>query len=688
MSLPPEPLSAELMPPATGPARTRLRARLSGLGLASKLMGIGGLCLVLALASVGLTLWVTWQLEGGAAAVNEAGRMRMQSYRLALRLQTPAQPAGQAELNQQVERQLQDFDASLSLLRDGDPARPLAVPWDQSTRAHFDLVQRRWQPLRELARQQAQQQTRQQTDRQGPGPALGLQVDDFVHEVDNFVSAIELHLAQWTTLLRTLQLVMMSLALLSALVLLYVGHVLVLDPVRRLQRSLGRIEQGDFGTRVQVASHDELGALAEGFNRMAERLQDLYSGLEGKVREKTARLQLEQQRLRTLYETATFVAQADTLQTLAQGFSRQLRSIAGADAVAIRWSDEATQRYVLLASDCLPKVMVEEEHCVLTGDCLCGASSERALAQPLKVVPILDAARQAPPDGASQRVQQHCERAGFRTLVTVSLTWHQRVLGEIELFYRHDTALSAEERSLFEALTSHLAGAMENLRSAALARESAVADERQMLARELHDSIAQSLAFLKIQMQLLRSAMSDARPAAVEATLDELDAGIRESYSDVRELLLHFRTNTHAEDVEPALRETLSKFELQAGIRPSLAIHGEGLPIAPDVQVQVLHIVQEALSNIRKHAHARQVELRVDTHPQWQVTIRDDGLGFDARGGPPDDTHVGLRIMRERAERIGAQLSLESGPQGTCVTLRLPQHPPPTAAPTSEATAP
>ena len=663
--------------PATGPSHRRpddrpgttghgLRARLSGLGLASKLMGIGGLFLVLALASVGLTLWVTWQLEGGAAAVNEAGRMRMQSYRLALQLQTAAEAPHNAGLREEVERQLQDFDASLALLRDGDPSRPLAVPWDETTRRNFALLQQRWQPLREQALRRA--------DRAGQTP--GLQVDDFVHEVDRLVSAIEQHLAQWTTLLRTLQLLMMTLALLSALVLLYVGHVLVLDPVRRLQQGLGRIEQGDFGTRVEVASQDELGALAEGFNRMAGRLQDLYTGLEGKVRDKTARLQQEQQRLRTLYETATFVAQADTLQSLAQGFSRQLRHIAGADAVAIRWSDEATQRYVLLASDCLPKVMVEEEHCVLTGDCLCGALPGQAVAQQLKVIPIVDAGRPAPAEGGPRRVQQHCERAGFRTLVTVSLTWHQRVLGEIELFYRHDAMLDPEERSLFEALASHLAGAMENLRSAALARESAVAGERQMLARELHDSIAQSLAFLKIQMQLLRSALHDARPAAIEAALDELDAGIRESYSDVRELLLHFRTSTHAEDLEPALRETLSKFELQAGIRPGLSIHGAGLPIAPDTQVQVLHIVQEALSNIRKHAQARQVEVRVDTHPQWQVTIRDDGRGFDALGGPPDDTHVGLRIMRERAERIGASLGLESGPGGTCVTLRLPPAPP------------
>jgi two-component system, NarL family, nitrate/nitrite sensor histidine kinase NarX len=86
-----------------------------------------------------------------------------------------------------------------------------------------------------------------------------------------------------------------------------------------------------------------------------------------------------------------------------------------------------------------------------------------------------------------------------------------------------------------------------------------------------------------------------------------------ESYSDVRELLLHFRTRTNTEDIEPALATTLRKFEHQSGVKAVLKMHGHGLPLAPDVQIQLLHIVQEALSTVRKHARATQVWLEV-----WQ----------------------------------------------------------------------
>ena len=101
---------------------------------------------------------------------------------------------------------------------------------------------------------------------------------------------------------------------------------------------------------------------------------------------------------------------------------------------------------------------------------------------------------------------------------------------------------------------------------------------------------------------------------------------------------------------------------------------GEGLPLAADVQIQVLHIVQEALSNVRKHADARHVELRVQRHPQWRFEVSDDGLGFDPAAVPPDSLHVGLGIMRERAERIGATLRVQSRADGggTLVSVELP----------------
>jgi two-component system nitrate/nitrite sensor histidine kinase NarX len=151
---------------------------------------------------------------------------------------------------------------------------------------------------------------------------------------------------------------------------------------------------------------------------------------------------------------------------------------------------------------------------------------------------------------------------------------------------------------------------------------------------------------------------------------------VRESYGDVRELLVHFRTRAQAEDIEPALQTTLRKFEHQSGLKATMQTEGHGLPLAPDLQTQVLHIVQEALSNVRKHARASRVWLTVAQQPQWRFEVRDDGVGFIAEGGNDDENHVGLRIMAERAEKIGGTIDVVSTPgRGTSIILTLPPQP-------------
>jgi two-component system nitrate/nitrite sensor histidine kinase NarX len=221
---------------------------------------------------------------------------------------------------------------------------------------------------------------------------------------------------------------------------------------------------------------------------------------------------------------------------------------------------------------------------------------------------------------------------------------------------------------------------MESLRAAALDKEAAVAQERTLLAQELHDSIAQSLAFLKIQVGLLRQAMKRHDEAALQRSANELETGVRECYGDVRELLLHFRTRTSEEDIATALRSTLQKFEHQSGLQTELRMNGHGVPLPADVQIQVLHVLQEALSNIRKHAHASRVVLLVEQSPVWRFQVTDDGCGFDPQASR-GETHVGLRIMRERAGRVGAAVDIASAPgEGTCVTLTLNRHETPAAA--------
>lgn len=611
--------------------------------LATKLAALVATLLALALASIGLTLWITWQLDGGAAAINEAGRMRMQTYRVALLLRdSPSQVGALAH----------QFDESLTLLEKGDPVRPLFVPWNAEARARFAQVQAQWQVLRPVW--------------SGPNPPAAAEVErqarQFVLLIDSFDSSIEAQLARWTSILNAVQLALLVLAIGSALALLYVGHLSVLAPVLRLTGGLARVERGDFGTRVEVVTQDEFGELSTGFNRMAQNLQQLYAGLEQKVSEKTASLETERSRLAALYEVSAFLANASTLDALAQGFAQRVRRIAAADSVAIRWSGEANERYLLLAGDSLPRFMAEDEQCLTSRSCLCGHPQSVPGA---RVIPVLAA-------GPGAATLGHCARAGYATLVSVPVILHQRTLGEIDLFFSKAIHLSAQDRDLLDTLASHLAGAMENLRVSALERETAVSDERALLASELHDSIAQSLAFLKIQVQLLRDALPAPADSSVARIVDELDAGVRESTGDVRELLMHFRTRGNTEDIEPALRTTLRKFEHQTGLPTNLLIEGHGLPLDADVQVQVLHVLQEALSNVRKHARAREVWLEVQQSPVWSFEVRDDGEGFDAEQHSPGETHVGMRIMRERAARIGAAVVVDSVPgAGTCVTLTL-----------------
>jgi two-component system nitrate/nitrite sensor histidine kinase NarX len=606
--------------------------------LATKIGILGASLLTIGLASIGLTLWIGWQLEGGAAAVNEAGRLRMKTWRMAYLAATGD--------DAQLRAQATAYEAALRELMVGDPARPLFLPRDGRTSAAYQAVTADWQALKSASRNGV--------------PALrGDQAEALVRRVDLLVNAVEARMASWSSLLSAVQLALVGLAIAAAVVFLYASHLVVFAPVDRLRRGLNALEQGALGMRIPEDALDEFGELARGFNRMAERLQAVYRGMEDEVRAKTADLRQEQRRLAALYDAAAFAAGAQSQRELAAGFGDRVRQVAGADAVAVRWMDPSDQRMVLLAAQGLPPAMMEAERCLVPGACHCGTPGPRA-----RVVPIASA----------DASRSHCAKANFVALVNVALTLQGRAMGEIDLLYREMPQLAESDRELLDSLASHLSSAMDSLRNEALQREAAVAEERGMLARELHDSIAQSLAFMKIQLQLLKTAQQQGQATVAARLLDELELGLKEGTADVRALLLHFRTRTDGDDLLPALQQTLQKFRLQSGVQAELEVDGHGAPLPADVQVQLLHVVQEALSNVRKHARAQQVHVRLAHQPHWQIDIRDDGCGFDTHAGPPDDSHVGLRIMRERAAKVGAAVELDSRPgAGTRVRVSLPE---------------
>lgn len=472
------------------------------LKIRDKIIGLLVFYFLVALVAIGSTLLVSWRLEGGAAAINDAGRERMRSYRIAYLLeQYVKQPA--LQLRHDIDQEVIYFEKTLTELERGNSQRPLSLPKDAAVKAQMSELRSSWlntiqphitkilNPINANEQQVLLTQYR---------PML----EQYVSGINELVSMVEHSNARATTLLRFLQIGLVSLALVGTVLLVYLFSNMVVRPVMRLREGLGRMAAADFNVRLPVTSQDELGELAGGFNRMAGELQDIYATLEQRVEEKS-------------------------------------RSI--------------------------------------------------------------------------------------------------------------------------EAKNKELA---------ALDKEMAVSEERNLLAQELHDSIAQSLAFLNIQVQLLDQDLQQDKKAEAQKSLAQIREGVQESYDDVRELLVHFRTRIGSTDLETAIRSALDKFEGQTGIKTTFTTQGNAPLLQPEQVLQVMHIVQESLSNVRKHAKASKMDVKLTSAEKCVIDIDDNGIGFDT-ARDTGDGHVGLRIMRECAHRIGAVLSFDSAQsKGTHIQLILP----------------
>ena len=458
--------------------------------LGVKLALVGAPFLLLALLIIAITLWVSWQLEGGAAAVNEAGRMRMQAYRLSLSIGTADDEA--------LPAQLAEFERSLA-----------AAARRRSRASAVRAVGRRRAAGLRGRRARLVAVSRAVDSARSPSRWSALRADTaaFTAHIDALVAAIETHMSRWTALLHLLQIAMMTLAVLGTAVLLYTGYLFVLEPVGQLKEATERIQRGDFGARVQRITSDEFGTLAKGFNGMAEHLQSMYRNLEARVAEKTSELQEKRERLEALYDVTTLAAKATTLD----GARHRIHA-------ARRPSRARRRRRAALVRRDQPALPAARLRGLARRD-----DRRRAVHQGRRLLLRLAI-------GVARRTRHSDPVAGSPPACTIAATpdsrrscrfrslQHDRLMGEVDLFFHNQFSLSAAERSLLEALTAHLAGAMENLRLNALEKEAAVSQERTFLARELHDSIAQSLAFLKIQVHLMRDALAagDARAGASE----------------------------------------------------------------------------------------------------------------------------------------------------------------------------
>lgn len=206
----------------------------------------------------------------------------------------------------------------------------------------------------------------------------------------------------------------------------------------------------------------------------------------------------------------------------------------------------------------------------------------------------------------------------------------------------------------------------------------AVAEERLRIAHEMHDGLAQVLAYVNTKAQAVKEHLRNERPEEASKHLDQLAAAAREVYGDVRESIIGLRnTAIPGRSLGDAVHDYARTWEAQHGIPVKVSVDRR-IRLSDNAELQLQRIVQEALTNVRKHARAKQVEVSLEqTDTRVVAVVRDDGLGFNPDElGRAELPRFGLSTMRERGQSIGGTVQLDSAPgQGTRLTVEIPAPP-------------
>ncbi len=608
------------------------------------------LWIAVSVASIVFTLYLSLWLEGNAAAINDLGSLRFQSYRLALLVE---ENAPQSEIDAHISR----FDQVLATVRRGDPRRPLSLPDDPKVMAKMADLERQWQQTVKPFFQAASENEKNSTAK----------LDGFLNTINEVVGEVERTSATYITWLRFFQSGLLALVLVSSAVMIWLTRLWIIDPLQELLRGVQAIGDGRFGLQMQTAGPSEFAEVSGGFNQMSSRLSQLYSGLEQEVAEKTRDLGRKNFILGVLYSFSAVLNRPQTATEAAGVFLERVLQVAEADAGSVRLIDPRRQRMDLAAHIGLPEELKHSEACSKIGDCLCGIAVQNNEAHTVRFYDSRPA--------ADNEHSYECRRLGFGDLRVLPIRYKEQDIGIVTLYFRQPQEISDTITELLELLCSQFGVVVSNTRLGEESRQLAVLQERNLIAQGLHDSIAQTLAFLNLQVQMLESALQSGSSDLAGENLQFIKSGVQECYEDVRELLLNFRTKIARRDFAEAADELVERFHRQTGIATNIDwIGDQGPPLSSDQQLQCIFILQESLSNIRKHAQADQVNIEIDNGRDFVMTITDNGRGFDAEHLERlPGNHVDLNIMHERAGRIRAELKLTSQPGQTRIRLFLPE---------------
>ncbi|MFP4138622.1 MAG: histidine kinase [Halomonas sp.] len=585
----------------------------------------------MALVSIVVTMTVAGDSRGDAAAINVAGSLRMNTQQIVTGLLRHERQPG-TESRQEVERLMVRLEERLA-----SPELTGALPGAEDhalRRQHADILTR-WQDdiaprvNRALDAGEASPQVLEASPQ-----ALEASLTELVDEIDAMVTLLEQNSESKIRLLSALQILFLALTAVVVAIALYdIRHNLV-APLRRLVVLAREATRRNFAYRTRLKGRDELALLGRTFDGMAEELAASYAELEARASRKKVELERSNLAMEVMHEgSRALFGGGNDLCASAAPMLRRLEELLEVGPIRLSLHDPHDDRQIpILATHSARRPEYCRDH-----DC------HACLIDP-------------------QPLRLEATRQGECLLLPVSVG--ELMLGTLEVWHPRERPLSDSVRRLLNALADQLATAVYLQRRIEEQQQVTLMNERTIIARELHDSLAQSLSYLKMQVARLERMQQKEAPRETQAAVfDELRTGLDSAYRQLRELLTTFRLKLEGPGLASSLRQTAEEFGERLGFPVALRVDVPPHLLNPNEEIHVLQVVREALANVHKHANAHWAAVTIGFQAaRVHVAIEDDGVGLEDDRSPP--MHYGLVIMRDRAETLGGRMTVSNRPGG------------------------
>lgn len=562
-----------------------LKRLFTPLTLVNQLALIVLLSTAIGVAGIGISARLVHGVQGSAHAINKAGSLRMQSYRL---LAAIPLTEGDSKLLDDMNATVFSEELQNAALRDGQDSQ-------------LKALQQYWQLELAPGMKHAQNQATVATD-----------VASFVDRIDHLVTSFDHTTEQRIRYVVWLQRVMaIGMALLFLFTIVWL-RARLLRPWKQLLAMARAVSHRDFTQRVHISGRNEMASLGMALNNMSKELAESYSVLERRVQEKTAGLEQKNEILaflwqanRRLHSSAPLCERISPVLNGLQGLTL-LRDI---EVRVYDFEDEDNHQEFACHSD----LECDDKGCYLC---------------PRDLPPLPDAGTTL-----KWRLSDAHNQYGI-LLATLPVGRH----------------LSHDQQQLVDTLVEQLTSTLALDRHQEHQQQLIVMEERATIARELHDSIAQSLSCMKMQVSCLQM-QGDDLPAASRQLLGQIRNELNTSWAQLRELLTTFRLQLTEPGLRPALEASCQEYSAHFGFAVRLDYQLPPRFVPSHQAIHLLQIAREALSNALKHASATEVSVSVTLREnQVRLVVADNGRGV------PDhaerSNHYGLIIMRDRAQSL------------------------------------